>query len=175
MFKIINLKNCTVKKWQGGYTRELYIYPPESSYEDRTFKFRISAAKVLKNKSIFTKLPNIERFLTLTKGTMILKFNGISEKKIKPYDIINFSGNDEIIACGTSEDFNLMFQNCKGKLFIKKIKKNNPFVFQKQTDYEFIFIYLIRDKKLIITDEKSISINKTIKIIYGYIKFDLYF
>ena len=44
--KIVKEQGQKISKWSGGITNQLYIYPENSSYENRNFKWRISSANV---------------------------------------------------------------------------------------------------------------------------------
>lgn len=161
MFKVIDLNDCPSNRWTGGQTKELFIYPPGSTYRERNFKFRLSIATTDVDESNFTNLPKIKRVLTILNGKLKLIFNREKEINLAPYEILHFSGEDEVKAFGKVKDFNLMLNGCKGDL--------NRKPFSKLEKHTFVFAYLISQEKFIITDEKSIEVDEKEDAIYGYI------
>lgn len=59
------------KLWDGGKTREIFIYPQESSYEEQNFIFRLSQATIEGEESHFTPLPDYNRTLMVLEGEVI--------------------------------------------------------------------------------------------------------
>lgn len=58
-------EDFVTSKWSGGSTTELYIYPPQAVYREGNFKCRISSATVEVEKSDFTSLPGVKRYLSI--------------------------------------------------------------------------------------------------------------
>lgn len=105
---ILNESNFKTSDWSGGKTTELAIYPYNAIYKKLNFKWRISSATVDLEKSIFTSLPNITRFITPLNGVLKLKHNSEELITLHPFEIHKFNGDCETISYGKVKDFNLM-------------------------------------------------------------------
>lgn len=108
MAELIRSDQQKTKKWSGGTTRELYIYPQNSSYELRNFAFRISSAECADETSVFTELPGIERILLVLKGHIFLKHTVHADAELKEGRQDHFSGEEKTVCRGCCTDFNLM-------------------------------------------------------------------
>ena len=106
--KIIRSSDFTIKKWSGGTTTELYIFPENSSYPAANFSFRLSRATIEVDQSVFTKLENVKRALMLTKGKLKLIHKNKYNKTLSLFQSDEFSGNWHTESLGQAEDFNLM-------------------------------------------------------------------
>jgi len=106
--EVLNQKQYRVSRWSGGDTTELFLYPKDGSYADRSFSFRISTATVDKETSVFTKLPGIQRKLMVLNGSVRLNHNGIKGKCLLPGDQEAFLGEWDTQSEGKVTDFNLM-------------------------------------------------------------------
>ncbi len=58
--------------WSGGSTTQLYIYPEDGDYKQGNFQCRISSATVEAERSDFTKLPGVKRYLSIFQGHLDL-------------------------------------------------------------------------------------------------------
>ncbi len=103
-------ENLTTKKWSGGTTTELFIYPKSSSYEQRNFNVRISTAECSDQSSIFTELPEIQRKLMVLKGKIVLRHDDQEAVELVPYKVDSFDGGARTLSEGTCTDFNLMLK-----------------------------------------------------------------
>ena len=61
-------KDYKVSKWSGGDTTELYLYPEDGDYKSGNFQLRISSATVEVDRSEFTSLPGVDRYLMIFQG-----------------------------------------------------------------------------------------------------------
>lgn len=121
--KVIKKQGQKVNKWSGGITNQLYIYPENSSYKERDFKWRISSAIVETEESTFTKLPNIKRKIMIIDGELLLKHKNHYEKKLNKFEVDTFSGDWKTTSYGKATDFNLMTnKECTGDLEYIKMK-----------------------------------------------------
>ncbi|MDU3336245.1 HutD family protein [Paraclostridium bifermentans] len=121
--KIVKEQGQKINKWSGGITNQLYIYPENSSYENRNFKWRISSATVEAEESEFTKLPNIQRKIMVLDGGLLLRHQNHYDKKLKKFDIDSFSGDWDTTSYGKATDFNLMTsEDCSGELRYINVK-----------------------------------------------------
>ncbi|HPG92027.1 MAG TPA: HutD family protein [Clostridia bacterium] len=118
--EILDSKKFKTSLWSGGKTVEAFIYPENASYQKGDFIFRLSSATVEVEKSVFTVLPDVKRFLTPIDNTFILnhKKNGESrEVVLKPLQIDVFDGEDETVCAGVGQDINLMIKKgAQGKM-----------------------------------------------------------
>lgn len=142
---IIRKENQNETTWSGGKTRELFIYPQDSKYENRNFKFRISSATVELEESQFTKLEGIFRILMPLNGKLKIKYNDSAEKTLNAFEKDEFWGDCNTTSKGKVIDFNLMMnKDLKGDLEYIELKKNNTLNLisdQNLFDFEFLYIY----------------------------------
>lgn len=146
-YSIITSENFQTKKWSGGTTTELFIFPKKATYKKQNFQFRLSTAKVEVKKSEFSSLPKISRKLMVLDGNITLTHKDYYSKKLKKFGIDTFEGDWETSCQGTCTDFNLMTSaSVTGTLSASRIKKNH---FAKPTVHEnctWFFMYLFSGK-----------------------------
>lgn len=97
--------------WSGGKTTELFIYPPESEYAKRNFLFRLSSATVDLERSDFTVLTGIDRFIVPLNGNLKISHDGKYFTKLQPYEVYGFDGGANTVSEGKVRDFNLMLKS----------------------------------------------------------------
>jgi environmental stress-induced protein Ves len=144
MARILRKDDFTFMPWKngGGSTVELYKVPRLNQEEG--FYFRLSVANVEKD-GPFSIFPGIDRTLICLSGEGFkLKFNH-HEKILKPLDISEFRGEEEIyceLVNGPCQDFNVMVDRSWGKVSmeIKQIRpqKIEHLCFRYQT---FLYIH----------------------------------
>jgi len=118
---IINEKDAVLSKWSGGESRQYYIYPPDSSYAERNFMFRVSVASSdTEEEAPYSDLQNYTRYLMMLEGTAHVHHNGRYDIVLNPYDEIDiFDGGWESSAAGRMTDFNLMVRKeCGGEMSV---------------------------------------------------------
>ena len=143
--QIIDTKNSPLSVWKGGTTKELWIYPENSSFKESNFTCRISIATIDDPVSSFTKLSGVNRTLMCLDGNFSLEHNGSGKKVVlKPFEKCSFTGDDDTLCLGTGRDFNLMLTNCTGD----------------------INTYYLKNEKYIILNSSNILISKTITFLY---------
>jgi uncharacterized protein len=114
---ILRKENYKTSYWSGGRTIELLIFPPEASYSERNFKWRLSSASVEVETSTFTSLPGISRIIMVLEGELLLNHEGHHKSYLKAFQQDTFSGDWVTNSYGKVTDFNLMMaEGCKGKL-----------------------------------------------------------
>ncbi len=144
---IINKSDYKLSRWSGGTTTELFIYPPESSYQERDFKIRISSATVDVEESIFTKLPDYNRVLMIISGELEINHQDKYSKILSQYDCDYFEGAWDTSAKGKVVDFNLMTsKSLKGELKYKNIPLNKEFSLEFTKNTSLVGLYLISGK-----------------------------
>lgn len=115
--EIIRKKDHHTSQWSGGTTTQLLIYPKDSEYSERNFRWRLSSAKVEVDESVFTFLPGISRIIMIIDGELNLEHEGHHNALLRKFDQDSFSGEWETKSYGKVTDFNLMMaQGCGGKL-----------------------------------------------------------
>ena len=115
--EIIRKQQHKTSKWSGGTTTEICIYPKDSLYADRNFKWRLSSAKVEVEKSTFTSLPGISRIIMIIEGKIFLKHEGHHNAVLKTFEQDSFNGEWITTSFGKVRDFNLMMaQGYNGEL-----------------------------------------------------------
>ena len=160
--EIIRKNRYKTSEWSGGRTTELYIYPKDSQYRSRNFKWRLSSAKVEAEQSTFTSLPEINRLIMVIEGELFLKHEGHHNSLLKEFEQDSFSGDWTTTSRGRVTDFNLMMaQGCKGKLDAISINKgeykdillNNLQAeeFSKRTEA----FYIVKGNVEIVADEEK--------------------
>ncbi|WP_298843848.1 HutD/Ves family protein [Clostridium sp.] len=168
--EIIKKQQYKTSKWRGGTTTELCIYPRDSLYVNRNFKWRLSSAKVEVEESIFTSLPGIARIIMVIEGEILLKHEGHYNTVLKRFEQDNFSGEWTTKSFGKVIDFNLMMaQDYNGKLesiFLDKGETkdiilysnvNAPLKFSQITE---AFYVVKGDAKIVTGTKKIINLNK---------------
>lgn len=95
----------------GGSTREIFIFPANSSLEKADFMWRLSAADV-KAQGPFSTFPDHERLLTLTSGTEVLLEFPDLRRALKFGQVIRFNGELEVeavLTAGPVSDLGLIY------------------------------------------------------------------
>ncbi|MBF8981979.1 HutD family protein [Lutibacter sp. B2] len=123
--EIIRKDELQTNNWSGGTTTQLAIYPKDSQYSERNFKWRLSSAKVEVEESTFTSLPDINRIIMIIDGALHLEHEGHHKSLLKPFEQDSFSGNWTTKSFGKVTDFNLMTsKGCEGNLEAIHIEKD---------------------------------------------------
>lgn len=164
--QIIRKNELLTTEWSGGTTTQLLIYPKDSKYSERNFKWRVSSAKVEVEKSEFTHLPNIFRILMVLDGELILQHEGKEKVELKAFEQDSFMGDLKTKSFGKVTDFNLMMsEGCSGK--IESIKLNpkssiNIILNNKDVKSEFItdIFYVVNGDIDLIMKNESYSISE---------------
>lgn len=108
--RIVKKDSQKTANWSGGTTTELFIYPPDTSYERKEFLFRISTALCTQEESTFTILPGTRRILMPLDGNLRLQHAGRPPVDLAPGMCDAFSGEEITRSCGSCRDFNLMLR-----------------------------------------------------------------
>lgn len=140
--KIIRREDFKTKKWSGGETSQIYIYPEEIEYPDLNFLFRISSATIEIEKSDFSHLEGIYRYISTLQNTIELSHDDINYKKIDPFEIYEFKGDINTFCKGKTRDFNLMIsKDLNAKVKSIKIEKDQTIEFKGYNKFWFLFNY----------------------------------
>jgi len=120
--EIIKRAEFRTAVWAGGTTEQIYIYPPDGSYSERNFLFRLSSAAVYDEQSVFTSLPGVERSLLLLDGDLTLIHGDNDEVKLSPGMQDSFPGGCRTVSRGKGRDLNLMTrENARGCLTCQRL------------------------------------------------------
>lgn len=108
--RLIGEEDYITTEWSGGKTTQLYIYPEDSNYKALNFKFRLSSATVESEKSEFTKLEGVDRFITPLDNDLKLTHYHNNYVRLKPLEVYRFDGGEDTVSYGIARDFNLMLR-----------------------------------------------------------------
>jgi len=154
---ILRKENYKTINWSGGRTTELLIFPPEASYSERNFKWRLSSATIEAEKSIFTSLPGISRIIMVLKGELLLEHEGHHRTKLKTFQQDSFSGDWITNSCGKVTDFNLMMaEGCRGELVVISVDAGKSLelkIENKESNYLTEVFYLAEGEIKVVNEE----------------------
>lgn len=140
--KIIKKEEQHIAEWSGGTTTQLYIFPEDSSYKDKTFDFRLSSANVDVEESTFTKLEGVSRDIMILEGELELTHKERYTKTLKQFDTDQFEGHWDTTSKGKVTDFNLMTtNNSNGYLYHIHLNKGEYNNIISDDQYNNIAIY----------------------------------
>lgn len=138
--EILKENQHKTSKWSGGTTTELYIYPENSLYDKRNFKWRLSSAKVEMECSTFTSLEGIFRHIMVIEGELLLEHEGHYKVALKAFEQDSFNGEWATTSFGEVTDFNLMLaQGYTGTLesiFLNSDEIKDILLHSKTKEYE---------------------------------------
>ena len=121
--RIVQKGSQKTANWSGGTTTELFIYPPDASYESREFLFRISTAMCTQAESTFTNLPSTRRILMPLDENLRLQHAGRPPVDLAPGMCDVFSGEETTRSYGSCRDFNLMLRGAaQGSMDYKRLR-----------------------------------------------------
>ncbi|MGL5099197.1 MAG: HutD/Ves family protein [Fusobacteriaceae bacterium] len=178
--KILREEDMKINRWSGGLTKELYIYPEDSQHASRNFKFRISIATTEEENSVFTRLPGVQRVISILKGKMVISHKNRYEKTLLPYEIEKFHGDWETSSSGKVKDFNLMIKDSEGDFFFKELMGEGGIEFPAVEGLFFIYCIegevevneeSLKEGELFLDEKKPLRIfSERAKIFYGYVE-----
>ena len=143
-------KDYQESSWSGGTTTELFIFPPSANYKKRQFDFRISSATVCDERSVFTHLEGVWRYITPLQGSFTLAHEGYHTTTLMPLEIDSFSGEWNTVCDGKAIDFNLMLKgNCQGVLQ-NILPSEGGNVITPRGNHSFEGFYFLRNGKCMI-------------------------
>ena len=145
-------KDYKVSKWSGGDTTELYLYPENGDYRSGNFQLRISSATVEADRSEFTSLPGVDRYLMIFQGHLDM-IHGEKEKvSLEPYEVDHFDGGVPTVSYGKVVDFNLMLKNgARGRMEALCLEIGQEWKVTPEKDENFLAIY-VREGLVLIGD-----------------------
>lgn len=141
---ILKSGSFQVKKWVGGTTKELFIFPPEARYPDLNFDFRINTATVEIDESEFSRLPGVSRKLMVLSGATTLIHENHHSRKLTRFETDSFEGDWKTTSQGQCTDFNLMTTGkTSGQVRGMEVQEGQTILynFQDETDWGFLFLH----------------------------------
>lgn len=129
--------------WSGGSTTELYIYPEDAIYKEGNFQCRVSSATVEVERSDFTSLPGVKRYLSIFHGHLDM-IHGEGEKvSLEPFQVDCFDGGIPTVSFGQVVDFNLMLKNgADGKMETAQISAGESFILEPEKGQNLLVVYV---------------------------------
>lgn len=138
-------------RWSGGTTTQLWIWPKESSYSERSFKCRVSTAVVEAETSDFTLLEGYDRLIMTLGSPLKIKHNEGPWKTLQPLETHGFSGGWQTQSEGKVTDFNLMVQEgLSGNLEAKYLNEQSSVEINPQGNYS-VLIYCVEGNATVLT------------------------
>jgi len=164
--KIIKVDKFKLSNWSGGTTTEMFIYPENSKYTEKNFKWRISSATIDSDVSNFTNLPGISRELMVIQGSTTLEHANHYSVDLKPFDKDSFKGEWTTKSYGSVVDFNLMTTDgCIGKINCLVIESRKQFklsfkVNNNQYKKQMKYYYSPQQDFLMVANNQNYLVNK---------------
>lgn len=142
MTTTFNKQSADTTVWQGGKTKEIFIYPENSKYADRNFLFRISTSTVELSESDFTVLPDYTRKIAVIDGEMYLTHDdGTAPCQLVPMETVHtFDGGANTHCVGKCTDVNLMIAKGKAEGDLRFANANETLK-MRLSDNEFGIVY----------------------------------
>ena len=129
----------SMKRWSGGTTQELYIFPKSTSLQNRDFDFRISTATVEESESTFSSFPGYLRKLLILEGELVISHQNHHSISLKPFEQDAFSGDWITFSRGKVRDFNVIYKPILNPII--KVKHFNSEEYEI-TDSNSVYIYV---------------------------------
>ena len=107
-YSLFKQEDYKISRWTGGETRELAIFPPEASYVERNFIWRLSSATIEKEEAVFSRLPEYDRVLMVLEGEVVLSYEEQRVARLTELEQDRFDGEWKTTSFGKITDYNLM-------------------------------------------------------------------
>ncbi len=145
MLTIIKKEDLETKKWSGGTTTELFIFPKGSTYEKKDFIYRISTATVEAEESSFTKLEGVSRCIMVLDGEMKLIHKDQHTINLKKFETDSFLGGWDTKSIGKVTDFNLMTTNKRwAHIGSSILQQEEIFITDKLQEFLAVALYVVK-------------------------------
>lgn len=149
-----NTEDYKVSRWSGGDTTELYLYPEDGDYKTGNFKLRISSATVDVDRSEFTSLPGVNRYLMIFQGHLEMIHGENKKVSLEPYEVDCFDGGEPTVSYGKVVDFNLMLKNgAEGRMEALCLDKGAESKIRPEGRENFLAVY-VREGEIRIGEQK---------------------
>ncbi len=142
MITLIPFSKQSTSEWSGGTTTQLFIFPPESSYPERTFSVRISTATIRIPKSDFTSLPGFNRLLMVLEGGLTITHHEAHQVQLSPLEMDTFRGSWTTSSEGLATDFNIIHTpEVKAALMAHTLQAGQTLEVIASTAYTHLYLY----------------------------------
>lgn len=129
--------------WSGGSTTQLYIYPEDGDYKQGNFQCRISSATVETERSDFTRLPGVKRYLSIFCGHLDMVHGEEQKVSLEPFQVDCFDGEVSTVSYGKVVDFNLMLKHgAKGQMETLQLNPGKDAVLTPKEEENLLAIYV---------------------------------
>ena len=134
---IIKKADLKFSRWSGGSMTELFIYPPEASFEARDFLFSLVSATIDLEESVFSDLSGYTRLIMSLDNRLELRHDDDSQAvfldKFEPH---LFDGGSKTISHGRLRDFNFVLKTglCQGDIQVISLTSGGAAHARKRTD-----------------------------------------
>lgn len=144
-------------KWAGGETTQLAIYPYDSVFSNKDFLWRISSATFTSTESKFSDFTGYQRYILPLQGELLLKHDGLYDRKLKKYDVEYFDGSWTTFSKNSTDcrDYNFIVKSgCLYKMQILKageeylLKKSEIVTFFSENEFNLEFINYSEKRKV---------------------------
>lgn len=129
-----------VFKWQGGSTRQLFVYPEGKTIIEEDCDFEITSSTMDFTHTEYNIFKGCDRLLMIIDGETTLYHDEGKSIKLKKYETYNFSGETKTYSQGTGTDYEII---CKkgnkghimayGETDISRLK-----LLEKDAAYDFV-------------------------------------
>lgn len=107
--KLLTKKDQPVFKWQGGITKQLFVYPEGSNGVGNGSLFEVTSSTMDFPKTEYTLFENFKRILMVIDGTTTLSHKDGTSKTLRKYDYHAFHGNLQTYSDGLATDYEIIF------------------------------------------------------------------
>lgn len=120
--EIIRSAEQKVIPWAGGTAIQMAIWPREETYGEQRFLWRMSAAAITKEQSIFTRLPDYRRFMGIREGAVLINHGNNVWLYMNPKMVATWDGAVPSFSRGTASNLNLMVRKDAADAAMQSVK-----------------------------------------------------
>jgi environmental stress-induced protein Ves len=159
--ELITKEETIVSNWSGGSTTQLFIFPKDSTLQERNFDFRISSAIVEVEESEFTSFAGYDRILMVLNGELEIVHENQYSKILKQYEIDSFSGDWKTISKGKIVDFNLILKRgIKGSLRYIDLNRDRSRPVRTMLSVFIMGYYVISGKMEVVVNQDNYLVSE---------------
>ena len=107
-YEVIEESHQKTIKWDGGETKELYIYPEDAIYQETDFDFRVAVSRGTAKHGSLRKFPGYKRQVMLLDGEVTLSHKGRHDITLGRYEQDVSLGDWETARFGCGTDMSLL-------------------------------------------------------------------
>ena len=138
-WKIIDKEEFIVTKWTGGETAQLFIYPEDAVFSEKSFLWRVSSATFTSTESKFSDFTGYQRYILPLEGELALSHEGLYNRELDKYEVEYFDGAWTTFSKNSLDcrDYNFIVRN--GNLAKMQILSRGCEYFLKESEIVTIF------------------------------------